>query len=50
MHIMETTIRPASSEDLARIQAIYAHHVLHGSASFELEPPSLEEISHRWEA
>ena len=50
MHIMETTIRPASSEDLARIQAIYAHHVLHGSASFELEPPSLEEMSHRWEA
>jgi phosphinothricin acetyltransferase len=47
---METIIRAASLDDLNRIQAIYAHHVLHGSASFELEPPSLEEISQRWEA
>ena len=47
---METMIRPAAQGDLTRITEIYAHHVLHGSASFELEPPSLEEICHRWEA
>ena len=33
--------------DLAAIQAIYAHHVLHGLASFEEEPPSLEELRRR---
>jgi len=47
---METMIRPAVQGDLSRISEIYAHHVLHGSASFELEPPSPEEISQRWEA
>ena len=47
---MQTLIRSASLEDLPFIQAIYAHHVIHGSASFELEPPSLEEIRQRWEA
>ncbi|NCV32278.1 MAG: GNAT family N-acetyltransferase, partial [Betaproteobacteria bacterium] len=38
---MHTIIRPAVREDLARITAIYSHHVLHGSASFELEAPTL---------
>jgi phosphinothricin acetyltransferase len=47
---METIIRAAVQGDLSRISEIYAHHVLHGSASFELEPPSPEEISQRWEA
>jgi len=47
---METMIRAAVQGDLSRISEIYAHHVLHGSASFELEPPSPEEISQRWEA
>jgi phosphinothricin acetyltransferase len=37
-------IRPANPEDAGAIAAIYAHHVLHGSASFETEPPSSEEI------
>lgn len=26
------------------VQAIYAHHVLHGLATFETEPPSLDEM------
>ena len=39
--------RPAAPADLAAIQAIYAHHVLHGLASFEEEPPSLDEMRRR---
>ena len=33
--------------DLPAIKAIYAHHVLHGTASFELDPPSIEEMRQR---
>jgi L-amino acid N-acyltransferase YncA len=40
-------LRPAHPDDLPRITAIYAHHVLHGLASFELEPPSLDEMRSR---
>ena len=29
------------------VQAIYAHHVLHGAASFEEEPPMLDEMQRR---
>lgn len=42
------TIRPAEMADLPEIQAIYAHHVLHGAGSFEEVPPSLEEIEARF--
>jgi phosphinothricin acetyltransferase len=35
------------STDLPVIQAIYAHHVLHGLASFEEEPPPLDELRRR---
>jgi L-amino acid N-acyltransferase YncA len=41
------TIREASSEDIPAITAIYAHHVLHGRASFEEVPPDATEIAHR---
>jgi len=34
-------------DDLPAIARIYSHHVVHGLASFELEPPSLEEMTHR---
>jgi phosphinothricin acetyltransferase len=37
-------IRDAQEADMAAIQAIYAHHVLHGLASFEETPPSVEEM------
>lgn len=33
------TIRTATPDDDAAIAAIYAHHVLHGTATFDLEPP-----------
>jgi phosphinothricin acetyltransferase len=41
------TIRPAVPADLPAIQSIYAHHVFHGLASFELDPPTLEEMRSR---
>jgi L-amino acid N-acyltransferase YncA len=40
-------VRPAAAADFAAVTAIYAHHVLHGTASFETEPPSLEEMLRR---
>lgn len=33
--------------DAPAIAAIYAHHVIHGTASFELEPPSEAEMAAR---
>ena len=41
-------VRPAAAQDLPAIQSIYAHHVLHGLASFEETPPALEEIRRRF--
>jgi len=41
------TVRDAEEADLRAIQAIYAHHVLHGLASFEEEPPGVAEIGAR---
>ena len=42
-------IRPASARDIPAIQSIYAHHVLHGLASFEEVPPAVEEIRRRFD-
>jgi phosphinothricin acetyltransferase len=41
-------IRDATIPDVADIQAIYAHHVLHGTGTFEEEPPSVEEMTERF--
>jgi L-amino acid N-acyltransferase YncA len=41
------TIRPARDEDIAAITAIYAHHVLHGTGTFETTPPSAEDMATR---
>ena len=38
---------PATPADINAITYIYAHHVLHGRASFETEPPSLEDMRGR---
>ena len=47
---METAIRDAREGDAAEIAVIYAHHVLHGTASYDTEPPSVEFIREkiRW--
>ena len=44
----EITIRPCVAADISAVREIYAHHVLHGLASFELEPPNEEEMRGRW--
>ena len=40
-------IRPSHHEDIAAITAIYAQHVLHGTGTFETEPPSASDMATR---
>jgi phosphinothricin acetyltransferase len=41
-------IRHAMEADVPDMQAIYAYHVLHGTGTFEEEPPSVEEMLARF--
>ncbi|WP_296185100.1 GNAT family N-acetyltransferase [Pseudomonas sp. UBA1879] len=41
------TLRDALDHDMPAVQRIYAHHVIHGTASFELEPPTLVQMLQR---
>jgi L-amino acid N-acyltransferase YncA len=41
---VDLLIRDATEVDAGAVRAIYAHHVLHGTASYDVEPPSLEQI------
>ena len=43
-------IRPATAADAEAMAAIYAHHVLHGVATFEETPPTAEEMASRLQA
>ncbi len=45
---ISATLRPATPADMPAIQRIYAHHVLHGFASFEEIPPDAAELTRRW--
>ena len=40
-------LRPSTPADLPAITAIYAEAVLHGTGTFELEPPDLAEMTRR---
>jgi len=40
-------IRPSRDEDIAAITAIYAHHVLNGTGTFEIDPPSVADMTGR---
>jgi len=40
-------VRASTEADVARCAEIYGHHVLHGTASFEVEPPGLGEMKKR---
>jgi L-amino acid N-acyltransferase YncA len=42
-----TTIRPSSHADVGALTAIYAHHVLHGTGTFEITPPSEGDMAER---
>jgi phosphinothricin acetyltransferase len=47
---MKPAIRPATLADIPAITRIYAHAVRHGTASFELEPPTEAEMAERMQA
>jgi L-amino acid N-acyltransferase YncA len=40
-------IRDSRDDDLPAITAIYAHHVLHSTGTFETEPPSAADMATR---
>jgi L-amino acid N-acyltransferase YncA len=40
-------IRPSTDADVAAFTAIYAHHVLHGTGTFEITPPTEEDMAAR---
>ena len=44
---MPLAIRPCTEADIAAVTAIYAHHVLHGTGTFETEPPSPSDMAAR---
>ena len=41
------TIRPSTDSDIPAITAIYRHHVLHGTGTFEIDPPSEADMTGR---
>jgi L-amino acid N-acyltransferase YncA len=43
-------IRPTTAADLSAITRIYEHAVLHGTATFELTPPDITEMTRRFDA
>jgi phosphinothricin acetyltransferase len=44
---MSVLIRDSRPADVPAIAAIYGHAVLHGNASFELDPPDIAEVARR---
>jgi len=47
---MTLLVRPSADSDIPAIAAIYAHAVIHGTASFELDPPDEAEMARRRKA
>ncbi|MEP7063384.1 MAG: N-acetyltransferase family protein [Betaproteobacteria bacterium] len=43
-------LRSAHADDALAIVAIYAEHVLHGTATFEIEPPDVTEMTSRMQS
>jgi phosphinothricin acetyltransferase len=41
-------IKPATLEHLPEITSIFSHHVLNGTGSFHIAPPSLGEMQDKW--
>jgi len=40
-------IRPSQDQDIDQITAIYAHHVRHGTGTFEIDPPTAADMAQR---
>ena len=47
---MNTIVRDSALSDIPAITEIYQHAVLHGNASFEVDPPDSQEMQRRREA
>ena len=47
---MSITIRDTTEADLPAITEIYTDAVLHGTATYELEPPTLAEMTERYKS
>lgn len=45
----DIVLRPSKDEDIESIAAIYSYYVLHGTVSFETEPPDVAEMKTRRE-
>lgn len=43
----QVLIRPSTEADMAAVTEIYGHHVAHGLASFEEEPPTRADMTER---
>jgi len=43
----QVIVRDSTDADIEAIQAIYHYHVLHGTGSFELEAPTVDEMQSR---
>jgi L-amino acid N-acyltransferase YncA len=41
------TIRPSTDQDVPAVTAIYGHHVLHGTGTFETTPPTEPDMAAR---
>jgi phosphinothricin acetyltransferase len=50
MKALTVCVRPATAADVVAIAAIYAQHVLHGTATFEITPPGVDEMAARMRA
>lgn len=48
--VSETALRPAMPADAPAIAGIYAHAVMHGTATYELDPPGEDEMLRRMQA
>ncbi len=46
---MSTLVGPCTLAQLEAVTSIYAHHVLHGTGTFELEPPDAAEMRRRFD-
>ena len=47
---MSCHVRPADHADIRAVTEIYAHHVEHGTGTFEEQPPSAKTMRERWQA
>jgi phosphinothricin acetyltransferase len=46
---LKVRVRPATEEDMPAIQEIYAYYVSKTTASFEEDPPTVAEMTARWQ-